>query len=160
MDYKIIGNDKSFKTIGAINTGNDTLFLNRDLAVSNHVSAIGSMTENALSAQSVADGTNWTNVGTQQIATIAAGTWLLICSMYFQQDQDGNRAVRWYNQTDGEYVVASEVIVPACSGTTTRVQSVCVVKFTSGSKQFVPQVWQTAGTSLNVTPRFQMIRLA
>lgn len=158
MNYSVIGTDKSLKVIGAM-SGDGALTMNRGLAVGGHNSVIGTSGQPSIPETRVPSTTSWRTLGESYMPTLSPGTWLLMCSCSFQGDQDGNRALRWYNTAIEEGYLHSEIQSPACSGARTELQTVCTVNLTS-AQQLVPQVWQNSGVSLNVNPRVRYTRIA
>lgn len=120
-------------------------------ALSNHtVFDSGELT--AVSVESSTALTNLANV------TLTKGTYILVGRAIFEKNANGRRGLAWGSQEFTYFGVALVVEAPASDGTT-LLQTVLTINITDDTYQMRLNGYHTAGTRLNVTPRYRILKL-
>lgn len=130
-----------------------------DLTIMGHSTQIGTRTNwQPGTASTISTSQTWSKLPSSG-KTLTAGTYLIIGSLNWSSNANGNRAARLYNETTSTALSHTEVQVRASTGATTRMQIVGSVVLDSTCSICV-QVWQDSGSSRTVTPTFTYTRIA
>ena len=125
-----------------------------------HSTEIGWADSGASLVGTIATGNTMTQIG--NAVTLDAGTWILIGNVVFPANANGSRCVEWRQGTETSIGSSRVIVGAASSGFATRVQSIAIVTLAAQTNMYLYGYMHTgtAGTTVTVPCRYQVIRIA
>ena len=149
--------DRTANAFDNLAVAND-LSVGGDITVKGHSSPIGARQARD-NATTKASGTTWTEVQASNVYIDAdEGVWVLHAMAEFQSNATGRRALQIYNHTTGSELSRTSAVMPAVSGTTTRVHTFATISTTS-DVTYTLQVVQNSGSTLDVHYYIEAVRI-
>ena len=110
-------------------------------------------------------GTTWTDISSTtypdncSITLSNPGVYILFGTVAFSSNASGRRACRWYDVTNNEAIIRTQVVLTPANGAITYMQTITCVQITS-STTYKLQAYQNSGSQLNVTPYRSYVQIA